>query len=857
MPPAARLSGACAWLAAACARRAPWVVAAALLVTGLLAGFAIPRLGVDTGTETMIDADVPFRRNEIAFSAAFPHAADLIVVVVDAPAPAAAEAAAARIAEALAARAERFEAVRRPDTLPFIESAGVLYLPRAAVADLADRLVGAQPLLAPLAADPSLVGLAAAIDLMAEGAARGETAPGALEAPLGAIAAAIESVLAGRPEPLDWRAFLSDGLVPVDPRGARRLVLAKPLLEANELARGGTALAEARAAIASLGLAPGVRARLTGTLALDAEELVSVARGAEWGLAVSFVLVGVLLALAVRSARLVAAGLVTLAVGLVWTTAFAALAVGTLNLISVAFGIMFVGIAVDFGLQFAVRYGAASHADAPGAVAETARSAGGAMALAAAATASGFLAFLPTDFRGVAELGLIAGAGMIIAFALNLTLLPALIALLRAPRRPAAHAAARLAAVDAAIVVHHRGILAVAAILGLGALAALPFVRFDVNPLNLKDPRSESVATLRDLLADPLVAPYGLDVLVPEAEAAGLAERLAAVPEVGSVRSLADFVPTDQDAKIAILSDAAFILAPTLTPAAVAEPPAPEAAVDALRRAAARLVAVPDGAAGPALARLANALDAAADRGPALVPALANALVGGVPDLLAGVREVLAVGPIDVASLPPDLVRDWRAGGIARLVVQPADRAPDNAALARFVGAVAAVAPQATGMAASVVASGRVVTTAFLVASLLALGAIMVMLGAVLRRPRDVLLVLAPLALAALLTFGAAVALGMAVNFANVIALPLLLGIGVSFPIYLVLGWRGRAEGFLQTPTARAVLYSALTTAAAFGTLAASGHPGTAAMGTLLLLAIVNLLACNLIALPALLAALR
>jgi hopanoid biosynthesis associated RND transporter like protein HpnN len=855
--PAARLGSACARLTAACARHARWVVAGVLVATVLLGWLAVTRLDVDTGTETMIDADVPFRRNEIAYATAFPQAADQIVVVVDAGRPADAENAAERIAVALAARTDRFAAVRRPDALPFDNATGVLFLPRASVAGLADRLVAAQPLLAPLAADPSLVGLAAAIDLLAEGAARGAITAEALDKPLGAIAATVESVLAGRPEPLAWDDFLAGGLVPEDPRGSRRLILLNPILEPGELARGSIALATARDIIGGLALGAGVRTRFTGPLALDAEELASVASGAEFGLVASFVMVGLLLALALRSTRLVVAGLITLVVGLVWTTAFAALAVGTLNLISVAFGIMFIGIAVDFGLQFAVRYGAEPAADALDGVARAGRSAGGAMTLAAAATASGFLAFLPTDFRGVAELGLIAGVGMVVALVFNLTLLPALIVLFGAPRRSGARATPRLADLDAALAVHHRSILAMMAVLGLAGAAALPFVRFDVDPLNLKDPASESVRALRDLLADPLVAPYGLDVPVPMAEAAELAARLAQVPEVGSVRSLGDLLPADQDAKIMILSDAAFILGPTLTPPAIAEPPTPEAVVAALRRTASRLVAVPDAAEATSLARLANAFDAAADRGPALVPALANALVGGVPDLLAGVRELLAVGPVDAAMLPEAAVRDWRSGDTARLVVQPAATAPDNATLARFVHAVWAVAPRATGMAAAVVASARVVVDAFLTATALALLAIMVMLALVLRRVGDVLLVLAPLALAALMTFGEAVALGMPINFANIIALPLLLGIGVSFPIYLVLGWRAGVEGFVQTPTARAVLFSALTTAAAFGTLAVSPHPGTAAMGTLLLLAVGNLLIANLIALPALLAMLR
>lgn len=847
----------CARVAGACATRARITIVVTLAMTALLAAFAVPRLGIDTGTEAMIDPGVPFRRNELAFDAAFPQLADMLVIVVDATTPADAEWAAAALAHGLTARTELFTAVRRPDTLPFLETAGVLYLPTDVVAQLIDRLVAAQPMLAPLAADPSARGLAGAIDLLAEGLARSEVRAEQLKASFEAIAASVESVLAGRPAPLAWDDLLAGEALPRDPRGTRRIILTKPVLDAGALVPGAPAMATVRAVVAALGPPNGVRIRMTGPVALDGEELATVASGAEWGLVLSFALVAALLGLALRSWRLVGVTFATLVIGLIWTTGFAALAVGTLNLISVAFGIMFVGIAVDFGLQYAVRYGAIVADGTIEALGRAGRTAGGAMTLASAATASGFLAFLPTDFDGVGELGLIAGAGMVIALVLNLTLLPAAIASVGAPRRPTRGPETRLAATDAALAVHHRAILAAAGVAGVAALVALPFVRFDVDPLNLKDQGSESVATLRDLLADPLFAAYGLDVIVPAGDAEAVAARLAGVPEVGGVRTLADFLPRDQDAKLAILGDAAFILGPTLAPARVAEPPVPEDSVAAMRATATRLVALPAERSSPAVRRLANAFDAAADRGSALMPALDNALVGGVSDLLGRINALLATAPVTEAALPPELVSDWRSVDLVRIVAQPAVTNPDSADLARFVDAVHAVAPQANGMAASVVASGHVVVDAFLIATALAAAAIVAMLGMALRRVVDVLLVLAPLLLATALTFAEAVVLGIAINFANIIALPLLLGIGVSFPIYLVVGWRAGVEGVVQTPTARAVLFSALTTGAAFGSLALSRHPGTAAMGGLLLMAIANLIVCNLIVLPALLAAVR
>src|SRR5208283_3495887 len=118
--------------------------------------------------------------------------------------------------------------------------------------------------------------------------------------------------------------------------------------------------------------------------------------------------------------------LMTLILGLMLTVLFAAVAVGTLNLVSVGFGILFVGIAVDFAIQFSVRYRGMrpQFPDSATALVETARRAGTQILVAAAAIAAGFLAFVPTDFQGVAELGLVAGVGMIVAFLCTLILLP-------------------------------------------------------------------------------------------------------------------------------------------------------------------------------------------------------------------------------------------------------------------------------------------------------------------------------------------------------------------------------------------------------------------------------------------------
>jgi predicted RND superfamily exporter protein len=175
-------------------------------------------------------------------------------------------------------------------------------------------------------------------------------------------------------------------------------------------------------------------------------------------------------------------------------------------------------------------------------------------------------------------------------------------------------------------------------------------------------------------------------------------------------------------------------------------------------------------------------------------------------------------------------------------------------ALTDFVTEVQAVAPDAAGSAVTIVRSAETIVTAFRTAALSALVAITLILAAVLRRALDVAMVLAPLLLSSLLTVLAAVLLPLPLNFANIIALPLLLGVGVSFNIYFVMNWRAGRTRPLGTATARAVVFSALTTGTAFGSLALSHHPGTASMGQLLLLSLACTVLTTMLFLPALLA---
>ncbi len=835
--------------------RAVLVIAAALLLAVASGLYAANRIAVDTDLDKLIAPNLPWRKLSQQLDAAFPQKVDLLVIVIDGRTPDQAEDAAVALAAKLRSEPSVFRDVRLPDLNSFFRRNGLLFLPKTQVQDYANQMIAAQPFLGSLAADPSLRGVFGAIDLMAKGVQQGAVPPRDIAAALSAVQRAAASALAGQYSPLSWQTLLS-GTAPA-PDDLRRIVLTQPALNFNVLTPGETAIEAVRKAATELGLTPdrGVRVRITGSVALNNDQLATLAKGAGFSTALSLGLLSLWLLLALRSLRIFAAIVVTLAVGLAATTAFAVLAIGPFNPISVAFAVLFVGISVDLGIQFSVRYRDERYraGDLTEALIRAARGIGRAMAVAALSAGVGFFSFIPTDYSGVSDLGWIAGVGMLIALVLNLTVLPALIALLRPRGEPRPVGFAWAGAADRLLVRRRGVVLAVAAAVAVACILAVPLIRFDFNPLDLQNQKSESVATLNDLMSDPTNTPYTISILTPSpAAAAALAKRLDGLPEVDQTVTISSFVPDDQDAKLAILADARTLLAPTLSPAAVKPPPTDVEVLDIIRATDEDLKKIATGYS--TAERLAQTLGAVLAKGASALPLLKANLADEIPSRLQDVRLALSAEKVTLDNIPPAVKRDWvTSDGRALVEVYPKGDARDNNVLRRFVGAVRAVAPDATGSPVTIQESARTVTKAFVTAGIIAVAAIALLLLIVLRRVRDVAVVLLPLLLAGVLTLATTVLFDLPLNYANIIALPLLLGIGVSFDIYFVMRWRAGNVDLLQSSTARAILFSALTTGTAFGSLALSNHPGTASMGALLTISLAYTLLCTFVVLPALL----
>jgi hypothetical protein len=526
------------------------------------------------------------------------------------------------------------------------------------------------------------------------------------------------------------------------------------------------------------------------------------------------------------------------------------LLVGTLNLISVYFAVLFVGLGVDFGIQFSVRYRAERYEldNLRQALLQTGHRAGAPLTLAALATAAGFLSFLPTVYKGVSELGLIAGIGMLIAFASSITLLPALLSVFKPPSEAEQLGYAALAPVDRFLERHRIAILIVTAVVVAAGLPLLFWLRFDFNPINLRSPKTEAVSTYLSLKNDPDAGTNDIQVLEPSLQAADqVAAKLRTLPEVSRALTLSSFIPADQQQKLPPIQNAAKALLPLLNP--VAPSPAPTDAqnvsmmgstVDALKRLAG------DGNGGGAVAarRLATAMTALSKADPAVRARVQDTLVQPLRIALDDLRNLLTAREVTRANLPPELVKEWLTpDGKARIDVAPSGDASNNEVLQNFARAVQAVAPEATEGPISILEARREVVIAFIEAGTCALLSIGVLLWITLRRFGDVLLTLVPLLLAGVVTLEICVLIDLPLNFANIIALPLLLGVGVAFKIYYIMAWREGQTNLLQSVLTRAVTFSACTTATAFGSLWFSSHPGTSSMGKLLAISLLTTMA--------------
>ena len=864
------------WVDAA-RRYAGLVIALCLAVTAAAAVAAVRHLGINSDNVRLIAEDLPSRRNYEAFAKLFPNLENALLVVIDAGTPELARAAERTLVVKLDADREHFTDAYPAAGGEFFETHGLLYRSLDELDTFATQIARLQPILAELDRDPSIANLSELVASGLEQTARGEPAglpPEDWAQILDSVGAATVAVYSEFPLALSWEQILLQGSA-VDV-GTRRVVVAHPILDFTSFLAAGRALERIReiAADAALDEPHGVRIRITGNPALNYEEMIGLGWDIGVGSLFTFLLVVIVLVRALRSVRLVIAAVITLLAGLVWTAGFAAAVIGHLSIVSASFAVLFIGLGVDFGIHLGMAYAARIRLGVPheAALRDAAENVGASLLLCTLTTAIGFLVFVPTDYLGVAELGLIAGVGMLVILLLTMTLLPALLS--KGFRVEPEHIRSELHFRSQAWRVfdtHPGAVVAVAAALLAGGLALVPKSRFDVNVVNMRDPTTESVQAFDDLLAQSgAFSPWFVNSVVPSlADVPARAAKFRALDSVSHTLALTDYVPADQDEKLQLLADLGYLL--DAPPAVPIEDSAPADSLDdqiaALRALHALLGQMPSGQSpselrgsisllhdqlGEFLARIDR------DEDPyAAMARLDELLLAGFPEQVRRLERAVGTDAIVLDDLPPELVARMVApDGRARIQVFPKHDLSDEAAFSRFTDDVLHVDPDAASVAINLVGFGRATRSSFRQALISAVVLIVLLLFALWRSPRPVGLVVAPLLLSSLLTVAAMVLLDIPFNFANVVVVPLMLGIGVDSGIHLVHKAEVMEAGesdLMDSTTARAVFYSALTTLISFGSLAFSSHRGVASLGIVLSIGMTFTVAANLLVLPALL----
>lgn len=853
--------------------RCPWTL---LLLSMLLCGttlyYTIKNLEINTNTLEMLSPDLPFQQNQAHFNQAFPDDATTIIFVVEAETPEESSQAAGKLTEQLGNAKDRFDSAYMPTDNAFFRQQALLYLDQNDLDIFAKKLIDAQPFIGHLAQNYHLEGLFGII-----GQALNQH-DNALPMDLNPILLAIDNVLKnqlnGQSHYLSWQNILSENKPNTDDdkdteaqtKLNRTIVIAKPKMHFNEMLPADVALSAAREiSHAIMAENPSISIRMTGETALEHEELESVTKGATFSGLMSLVLVFVVQWIGLRSVRLLITTYIVLVMGLILTAGFAAITVGHLNVISIAFASLYIGLGVDYAIHICLHYreGKADGLSNSEAILISIRDVGSSLFLCALATAIGFFAFIPTDYAGVSELGIISGGGIFIGLIISLTVLPALFCVfpvenvkpIRSPLTPAF-----------IITFPFRfstGIKVVSILLGIGACFVLTDLTFDYDPINLRDPNSESVLTIKELLKSKTESPFALTALANNPEAADkIAAQLKPQPAVHETITLASFVAKNQDEKLATIEDLNLMLGGQLknfdnTLNTANQQTALIKFNEALKKA---IIEKSPNVPQQTLLQLQQRIEAfikQADATP--TPAagyiqLEKNILGLLPFTIERLRTSLIAIPFGLDDLPSEIRSHWvSATGLYRVLITPEkdQNKPEN--LKEFVTQVQAIDSTVSGLPIINQAAGDAVVQAFIKAFSGAFIAIVVLLLLMYKSVRKTLLVVMPLLLAALLTGATNVLLDNPFNFANIIALPLLLGMGIDSSILIMHRHHssGEDENLLQSSTTRGIIFSSITTLCSFSSLAFTAHQGMASMGLVLAIGLTFTVMCSLIVLPA------
>lgn len=614
---------------------------------------------------------------------------------------------------------------------------------------------------------------------------------------------------------------------------------------------------------------PEAKINLTGEPVLDYDEMRQSQNDATKATMLTFVIICVLFALSFREVvrPLLAVGcmIIVLATSMGYVT----LTVGHLNMITVTFAVMILGLGIDLGIQFIARYEEELHhgAHRADAVRTAIERTGPSIITAGVTNAAAFFAMGLSGFRGVIELGVIAGGGMLIASAATLTVLPALLLLVHR-QRESTHIPARSAATwfEQFLLRRPYLVLTICGILTAGALLVGWVVQFDYNVLNLQSQKLPSVQTeLRLLDADVESTLFASIVCDNFAEARVLQERLSKLPSVATVHSIAELIPEQQSQKAKIIREIQHALGRVQFEVPAYDPADAELVIRSLEslRLRASKLGREEKITPAALTPLTNALSQTRSKLQAMEPTALQARLAKYEqrfyvDLEAQLQlmaDQVVDRPMGLDDIPQE-VRRMLVGKTGKLLVRvfPKENIWERDSLVDFVRQVQSVAPKVTGTPLGIYEFVEILKTGYCKAALWALLVIAILIFVDFRSAYATLLTILPLLVGMAWMLGAMVILRINFNPANIMVLPLLVGIGVAYGIYVVQRYRESGEAtFYSKSTGRAVVLSALTTTVAFASLIIGAHRGIRSLGLVVTIGVIACLVAALVLLPALL----
>lgn len=629
-------------------------------------------------------------------------------------------------------------------------------------------------------------------------------------------------------------------------------------------------------------LMPGYRVAFTGQPALVVEEMETV-RTDTWLTSITAVMAVTVLTLFVfrwRSHAFLV--LAALALGIIWSFGAVFFEYGYLNLITSSFISTLVGVGVAYGIHPVSEYEleGAHTSDPVATVRESFHRTGAGVTVAAATTATAFFSIPMMRFRGFAELGLVAGVGVLLCLAAATVTLPALLVVYGTWRRRRDAEGRKPAVVDrvwvelvaAKICRFPRLTTLVALALTAGmAWAAAGLGGVNTNILDLLPRNAESARYQHKMMMESDLSPQFNIVVADDLETLeALQERARAEPHIDRFESVLDFLPRDPQAAQSLMHELGREL-DTVDPPAKTEPLTRAGFAESCARLERSLADSADDAFAAGLAELAGPLEDARAEAEACAAEARRAsdeaiaawnreqprLLRMEREALEGLRRCAAAEPPSLTNLP-EAIRDRFVTRDGRMLgfLFPAGNVFDPTELEDYVAASRRVSAEATGFPLVFHKMSRRITAGFRRAVLA--GSILVTLILLLdyRNPRDALLALVPLAMGVVWMMGAMRCFGISFNFANLVAVPLIIGVGIDNGVHVI--HRVRLEGrdgmsLVLRHTGRAILIASLTTMIGFGSLALASHRGLASLGLVLLLGVGSCLLTSTVVLPNLL----